>query len=216
MKAALAFVTMLLCVRPAFAADAYGAPRDSAVRGEVDPDAPRAEGDGAHGRFDGDLDLGLAAGGSLSLTSSDSGAAARVNALWYFSAGPYVSYGERLRGERESKRRVGLGLELRPLFLPRWSLDLERGPALLDLTLDSLAISIGAFAGAPRNGSFGDRRGVELGAGFGVPLLAEAPGPWLELRALYDLPNDGRNEALITLSFAYHFALLTPLLEPAR
>lgn len=213
MKAALAFAVALLSVRPAFAADAYGSSSSDTLRGEVDPDRSPARGDGAYGRFDGNLDLGVAAGASFSLTSPDSGAAARVNALWYSSAGPYLSYGERLSGERESQRRAGLGLELRPLFLPRWALDLERGPALLDLTLDSLALAIGAFVAAPREGDFGERRGVEIGAGVGVPLLAEAPGPWLELRALVDLPNDGPNEVLLTLSFAYHFALLTPLPE---
>ena len=213
MKAAVAFAVALLSVRPAFAADAYGASSSQSMRGEVDPDSARAEGDGAHGRFDGDLDLGVSAGGSFSLTSPDVGAAARVNALWYFSAGPYLSYGERLSGERESQRRAGLGLELRPLFLPRWALDLERGPALLDLTLDSLSLGLGAFVAAPRDGGFGERLGVEIGAGMGVPLLAEAPGPWLELRALVDLPNDGPSEVLLTLSLAYHFALLTPLPE---
>ncbi len=213
MKAALAFVACLLAARPAFSADAYGAPVTGAVRGEVDPDAGRADGDGAYGRFEGDLDLGLAAGANLSLTSEDVGAGARVNALWYSSAGPYLSYAERVRGGRESNRRAGFGLELRPLFLPRWALDLERGPAFVDLVIDSLSLGVGAFVATPREGAFGDRHGVELGAGMGVPLLAEAPGPWLELRALLDLPNDGRREALLMLSFAYHFALTTPLVR---
>jgi hypothetical protein len=207
----LAFAASLLVVGPAFAADLYGAPATETVRGEVDPDAAKAEGDGAYGRFDGDVDLGLSAGANLSLTSSDVGVGARVNALWYSSIGPYLSYAERVSGHSESNRRAGLGLELRPLFLPRWALDLERGPAFLDLTIDSLSLSVGAFVATPPEGGFGDRRGMEIGAGLGVPLLAEAPGPWLELRALLDLPNDGPREALLTLSFAYHFALLSPL-----
>jgi hypothetical protein len=211
MKEVLAFVVALLIARPAAAADAYGSRVSESVRGEVDADSARAEGDGAYGRFDGDVDLGLAAGANLSLTSKDVGVGARVNALWYFSAGPYLSYAERVSGDRESNRRGGLGFELRPLFLPRWALDLERGPAFFDLTLDSLSVSFGAFLATPREGGFGERRGMELGAGLGVPLLAEAPGPWLEVRALLDLPNDGPREALLTLSFAYHFALLSPL-----
>ena len=212
MKFVAALVACLLVARPSLAADTAPAPQR--LRGEIDPDAERGESDGVYGRFDGDLDLGLAAGANLSLTSKDVGAGARVNALWYFSAGPYLSYAERVSGGSESNRRAGFGLELRPLFLPRWALDLERGPAFLDLTLDSLSFAVGAFVATPAEGDFGERRGVELSAGLGVPLLAEAPGPWLEVRALLDLPNDGPREALITISLAYHFALLTPFVEP--
>jgi hypothetical protein len=210
MKAVFALVSVLLCARPALAADAFGARNASPMRGEVDADAARGEGDGAYGRFDGDLDLGVAAGANVALTSRGVGAGARVNALYYFTGGLYASYGQMLTGLRDPERRAGFGLELRPLFLPRWALDLERGPAFLDLTLDSLNLGVGGFAASPRDGAFGDRYGVEFSGGFGVPLFAEGPGAWLEARALIDLPNDGPHEALLMLSFAYHFAVLTP------
>jgi hypothetical protein len=210
MKPVFALVSALLCTRPALATDAFGGRDTSPMRGEVDADAARGEGDGAYGRFDGDLDVGLAAGANVALTSRGVGAGARLNALYYFTGGLYTSYGEMLTGSRESVRRAAFGFELRPLFLPRWALDLERGPAFLDLTLDSLNIAVGGFGASPREGAFGDRYGVEFSAGFGLPLFAAGPGPWLEARALIDLPNDGPREALLMLSFAYHFAVLTP------
>jgi hypothetical protein len=210
MKAAFALVSLFFCARPALAADAFGARDESPMRGEIDADAARGEGDGAYGRFDGDLDVGFAAGANVALTSRGVGAGARVNALYYFTGGLYTSYGEMLTGSRDPMRRAAFGLELRPLFLPRWALDLQRGPAFWDLTLDSLNLGVGGFAASPRGGAFGERRGVEFSAGFGVPLFAEGPGAWLEARALIDLPNDGPSEALLMLSFAYHFAVLTP------
>ena len=42
-----------------------------------------------------------------------------------------------------------VGIDLRPLFLMRWSKDNEQGPAWLDLTIDSLTLSVGAqYVGA--------------------------------------------------------------------
>jgi hypothetical protein len=72
------------------------------------------------------------------------------------------------------------GVEIRPLFLPRFALDLEgRGP-FVDLTLDSLSLGAGmCFASEGAN----DNAAFELSLGFGVPLLAKARGPWLEARA---------------------------------
>ncbi len=72
--------------------------------------------------------------------------------------------------------------ELRPLFLGRWSQAWESGPALLDLTLDSFLLGIGAFWDYDRL-TTELRRGSELITGIGVPLLAQSSGPWLRITA---------------------------------
>jgi hypothetical protein len=101
-------------------------------------------------------------------------------------------------------------VDLRPLFIPRWSTNRQIGRPLVDLTLDSISLGLGAFFGEPENQSFGDERGFELSLGFGVPLFARADGLWLELRGGLEWPNTGdlREKALAVLS--YHFYALSP------
>jgi hypothetical protein len=139
------------------------------------------------------------------------GALARVSAHWFFMAGAYVSYADGLGTELDPERRLGVGVDLRPLFLPRWTKDLEHGPAILDLALDSLSLGLGASFDELEGGSFGERRAFELSFGFGVPLAGRGPGPWLEARGALAWGNRGERSETVLLVGRYHFALGTSL-----
>jgi len=204
------FVLLALAEKPDFHASAFGVPSAAQVH-SVDPDANHHHGDGAYGRFDGDLDLGLGVGGTLALSEGDLGVLARGTARWFGTAGLYALYGETLSDDADIERRLGFGLDLTPLFLLRWVKGLETGPAVLDLALDSLSLGAGASFSAPRGRGFAGRKSFEGSLGFGVPLAGTAPGPWLEFRAALPLPHALRGEATAALLFSWHFAVTTPL-----
>lgn len=148
------------------------------------PPTPAA--DGVYGRFRGNTDLSLKLGGML----RDEGLAGSVGASvhYYSSLGLTGDYSESLVADSLHARSFSLGVDLRPLFLPRWLLGLERGPAWLDLALDSLALGFGAyFSDSELEG--GGTRGAWLSLGAGVPLIGDAAGPWLELRGLRRFPD---------------------------
>jgi hypothetical protein len=173
---------------------------------------PRSESDGVYGRFGGDTDISLKLGGML----RDSGLAGSVGAsMHYYSLiGITGDYSESLVADSLHARSAAVGMELRPLFLPRWALGLERGPAWLDLALDSAGFGFGAYftdAEAEGRGS----RGVWLSLGFGAPLLGAASGPWVEVRGLRRFPDPSpfetraHNAAFVYLSW-HHVLQLVP------
>jgi hypothetical protein len=206
------FLALTLFGTGAGAEPAFGKVSTSSVKNEVTASRVRGSGDGTYGRLDGDLDLGLGLGGLVDLEHGEPGFAARVSAHWFFMAGGTVTYADGLGTSLDPERRLGLGVDFRPLFLPRWTMDLQRGPAILDLTLDSLSLGLGASLDQPLGGAFGDRRAFEASLGFGVPLTGSAPGPWIEARGSLSWPNVGeRSETLLILG-TYHFAVGTPLL----
>ena len=167
--------------------------------------------DGVYGRFDAAFDLGLHGGAEL----RDDGAAgaALVSLHYLFMAGVYAAYTDALGGSSlESTRTASFGVDLRPAFLPRWSKAWEEGPSLVDLTVDAISVGVGVYFREPRDHAFGDRRGLEVSLGFGVPLGGHAEGPWVGARGLlrWDDPSRNSGEAahaagLVTL--AWHFGL---------
>jgi hypothetical protein len=167
--------------------------------------APLPGSDGVYGRFDGSWTLAAAAG--VELEGSAPRGTLRLSAHYLWTAGAYVRYGDAFGADVERAQRVvSLGLDLRPLFLPRFALDAERGPAILDLTLDSISLTGGAYFGQPRGGSIGDERGFETGVGAGVPLLGSALGPWLQARVERRFADRGPNAWLWTVSLAWNGA----------
>jgi hypothetical protein len=157
-------------------------------------------GDGVYGRLDGDLDLSLSAfAGARSDSSALVGGAAR--ALYLGTAGLYATVTD--EPSQDGGLRLGVGTTLRPLFLPRWSNDLERGPAWVDLALDSLAVDLGAVysvSAAPKN-----TWGVDLGLGFELPLIGRATGPFIGARGVMQWPIFGANPVVIgTLGLSWH------------
>jgi hypothetical protein len=147
---------------------------------------PPAARDGVYGRFRGNTDVSLKLGGMI----RDSGVAGSVGgSVHYYSLlGVTGDYSESLASDSLHARSLSAGMELRPLFLPRWALGLERGPAWLDLALDSAALGFGAYFTDAEDEGRGSR-GAWLSLGLGAPLLGDASGPWLELRALRRFPD---------------------------
>ena len=132
--------------------------------------------DGVYGRFDGDFDLSLSAGAAV--VERGPTAAFMGRALYLGTAGPYVAYADSF-GDREAvpPRSLSLGIGVRPLWVPRWGLDLERGPAILDLTIDATTFDLGVLWASDAGGHLG-KPGFEVALGTEVPLAGQAAGPW--------------------------------------
>jgi len=181
----------------------------SPVKGEPRPESASgsSDSDGVYGRFDGDLWLSLGAGAELSHGVRP---ALQAHALYYYSVGLSFGYANAFDGDAFITSNAWGNIELRPLFLVRWALDLQTQKALLDLTIDSLSLGVGYFVA--ERGAGGSQGGVELAAGFGVPLFAKASGLWLEARgflrpALTDASHGG------LLSISYYAPVLTPVVK---
>lgn len=173
--------------------------------------AARAQGvsaDGVYGRFDGDLDLGLALGAEFG-SAGHAAPALRASAHYFSIAGIYAS-GRIKTGEHSAPSLFGLGVDLRPLFVPRWAKGYEKGPGLLDLTLDSLSLSLGAFWAQRAAHAPEPNRGFDAQLGFGIPLLATAAGPWFELRGALRYPDGAGREEAVLLALSWHGFATTP------
>jgi hypothetical protein len=177
--------------------------------------------DGVYGRFDGDLDLSIAAGGSF--VRGGSGGAALVRALFLGTAGVYVAYNDAFGSATSAPpRSFALGVGVRPFFLPRWGLDLERGPAILDLSIDAITLDAGVLFASDAQGRLTERPGIELGIGTELPLFGEATGPWIGARAALrwrgsELSGSSDPEAglapAVFLTLAWHFVADTHLVD---
>lgn len=176
--------------------------------------------DGVYGRLDGSLTLAGSVGAELE--GGEPRGALRLSAHYLWTAGVYARYSDAFGGEQERPGHVAsFGVDLRPLFLPRFGLDSEQGPAWLDLTLDSLSLSAGAyFADRPRRepnqraGDFGAERGFETGLGFGLPLCRAAHGLWLDARAERRFADRGPDAWLFTLGLSFHTTTWTTAPDP--
>lgn len=180
------------------------------LRGEVSgPDTKLTDDDGVYGRFDGDLTLSFGLGAEL---GNGRRGAAIGRALYYHSAALVAEYADALSSDAELRRVLFLGAEVRPLFLPRWSMNLERNGALLDLTLDSLSLGAGAYLAETPDASFGQKVGFEGTLGFGVPLFARANGPWLEARGIWR-PSLAVAETTLLVVLSVYASLVTPVVD---
>ncbi len=142
--------------------------------------AQESPADGVYGRFRGDLSLAASAG--VELGSLPVSAQGELHAMYLSTAAIFLDLG----GPTYEKSTLEvLGIEVRPLFLPRWGYALERGPAWLDLVLDSLAFRVGArWEGA-------HTPALELGLHAELPLLGRQQGPFLALGGLRILSQQG-------------------------
>ncbi|MEO8901875.1 MAG: hypothetical protein ABI488_08415 [Polyangiaceae bacterium] len=206
-------LSLLLCA--AGASWVQGAAAESAPASAAARRADSAR-DGVYDRLDGDLDLGFGLGAELG-SAGRIAPALRASAHYFSIAGIYLN--GRIHADTAAPPSLfGLGVDLRPLFVPRWAKGYETGPSLLDLTLDSCSLSLGAFwmAEPPHAPSAQNGRGFEAGLGFGLPLFATAAGPWLEARGALRYPDAGAREEAVFVALAWHAFVLTPLSAPAR
>lgn len=139
-----------------------------------------AHADGAYGRLAGDVSLQGSVGPTFGHGPAGS---AMVSMLYLVSVGPYaqteLALGDSGRladrgGHR--LRSVSTGVELRPLFLPRFLKALETGHSFRDLLLDSVGLHLGArfYPGS-------DQRAFEVGGVADVPLGSTFSGAFLGL-----------------------------------
>jgi hypothetical protein len=137
--------------------------------------------DATHGRVDGDMAVSLGVGATLGARAPRATAELRLRYL--STAGAFVSYedGPLVASGAEPRRALATGFELRPLFIGRWMSGLESGHPYLDLTLDSLALELGAVFAQPEGVAFGSRPGLQAGLGLEVPLFPRATGLFVGL-----------------------------------
>ena len=178
--------------------------------------------DGVYGRLAGDLMLSAELGISETVgdeRSRGESLAARASLLYLITAGLFVQYNESFDIDSQPiTRSLTSGVELRPLFLGRWAEDTERGPALLDLWLDSLSLTLGLH-NLWRHGRHcnepGKRchsYGMELSLGMELPLLPQASAPFIGFRGAvrwsladaHGLEGKPPPMGLLTLSLGYH------------
>jgi hypothetical protein len=192
---------LLLYSRALLLAAALGVPRAAAAD------------DGAYGRLDGDLNLSIGAG--VAVAAGAPALAARTSAVYAEIAGIHLGYADAL-GQPAAlvDRSIAAGVTLKPLFWGRFANALENGPARIDLFIDSFVLEIGAFWAAPRGLDLVVDPGLEIAAGFGFPILADATGPFVELRAAMRyrredlagtaLADAGERGAMLTVTLAWH------------
>ncbi len=195
-----AFPLCLLCCPNARAGDGDAFGQQSRRPGEGPAVAHGPRGDGVYGRFDGDFAFSIGAG--VELDFAGSGVAPRPlilgSARFYQTAGIYAGLSQAVLDSDRLERVFSTGVLLEPLFLLRWSKNQQTGVAVADLAIDSLSIALGAYFSEPRGARLADASGLELGLGFGLPLLGKAPGPWLRTRGQMRL---GQSEPAALLHF---------------
>ena len=157
--------------------------------------------DGVYGRFDGDITGSLQAAIGVGLDSGDGFFRASAGLQFLSTLGIYLSAispsfrseDQALTTQRDADRSsksgrspwlISTGIELRPLFLPRWALNLEQGPAWLDLTLDSLAFFGGVVVPLSEEST-----SSEFGVALGTPISGHfkrpaSEGLWLDFTLL--------------------------------
>ena len=159
----------------------WGRRTTSRLPTEVSADAASSEGDGVYGRFDGLFDVGLDLGAAFDSSATSGAALASVH--YMYTAGIYVGYADAFGGDAAARARtISLGVDMRPAFIPRWSNNLQLGGSLADLVIDSISLGVGAYFAQPQGASFGDRQGLEVSLGLGIPLMGQVDGPWLGAR----------------------------------
>jgi hypothetical protein len=185
--------------------------------------APSPGSDGVYGRLDGSV--AISAGLGAELEGQQPRGQLRLAAHYWWTAGIYARYSDAFgTAERHAGRVVSFGVDVRPLFLPRFALDSEQGPALWDLTLDSLSLSAGAYLASPPprpreleplpRQHFGDERGFETGLGLAAPLFGSARGLWLDARAERRFADRGPSAWLFTLGLSFHLFTRTATPDP--
>lgn len=144
--------------------------------------------DGAYGRLAGDVSVQGAAGAVL---GQGRAAGISASALYLVTAGPYASAELALSDDARwahlgngRLRSFSTGLELRPLFLPRFLKAAETGRAFWDLLLDSAGFRLGA-----RFHPGSSSRSLELGGALDVPLGSTFSGGYVGLSITKTVPS---------------------------
>lgn len=180
---------------PAWSFDAFDRDRDANAS-----ERATSKTDGVYGRFDGELTLQPFIGGAY--TYAGALTELGLSAYYYQTVGLQVKYadGRLVPFSGSAPFSVStVSLALRPLFLLRWSKNWEQGPSILDLTIDSVTLKVGGFWAENLNTEV-NKRGLETELSFGVPLLAEAHGPWLSFALAHRIPKATHDNHSVDIS----------------
>lgn len=132
--------------------------------------------DGAYGRIDGDaalqVDIGAGADGKKTATVT------RITVRYLQTAGLYTTWLMHPGSDPTHRWSGSVGVELRPLFLPRFLKNMETGPPTLDLALDSLSLRMGPVM-ASRGPFAHGTPGFEFDIGAGIPIGGRVDGLWI-------------------------------------
>ena len=182
--------------------------------------------DGAYGRFEGDAMAAIEVGGSYAVAPPSArgpGRVARTGLFYVQTVGLTFQYEDRLGSAEAVERGVVGAVEVRPLFIGRFTQNLERGPAFLDLFVDSFGLGFGPWVNWERPPACPEaclRHGVELSLGFELPFLPQASTPYLALRgglrwALSELEASSAPPltGALTLTLGYHHVLDVRLVD---
>ena len=131
--------------------------------------------DGAYGRLDGDASFQIDVGAGR--RDAHNGMHAGLTLRYLQTAGVYSSAIVFFGNHKPNRWITTVGVEVRPLFLPRFLQNLQIGTPTLDLMIDSLALRMGAVTA--QSGSLSRRPGLEALIGFSIPLMANASGLWI-------------------------------------
>lgn len=139
-------------------------------------------GDGSYGRLKGDTTFVVGASGGVVAHDGRPLVGGDLRLRYLDAAGAVFSYEEAVAVPSSgSLRRAFLaGVELRPLFPVRFLKAYQTGGSFFDLTLDSLALEVGAWIPV-RGGTAVRRGGFYTGIAVELPLFARASGLWLRL-----------------------------------
>jgi hypothetical protein len=152
------------------------------ARVRADLPARLADPDTADGRFEGDL--GLVVGAGATTRGEHPLGVLDIRARYLDTAGVYLTYEEGFGANAGPyDRLLGVGIEMRPLFLARWVTGKDLGLTWPDLVIDSLGLELGTFFDQPLGGPFTSRPGFQASVALELPLLARVTGPWIGLRA---------------------------------
>ena len=154
-----------------------------ALAGAMSLGAPAEAQDGSYGRLEGDGSFAVEAGTSATFgpeAQSGESLALRAAVFYVHTVGLVAFYDESFELASQPTRRSFAGsIEVRPLFLGRFARNLEQGPAWVDLTVDSLALSMGMWGAFPQPRFCPPRDcptdyGMQAGLGLDLPLWADA------------------------------------------
>lgn len=135
-----------------------------------------ASADGSFGRIEGDAAVQFDLGGGAD--DGHGAISAGMTARYLQTAGLYTMWLVHPNDERHPRWSAAVGIELRPLFLPRFLQNWQGSSATWNLLLDSIGLRFAAVTasdGPLRHGG----PGFDAGLGLSLPLSADSNGPLL-------------------------------------
>ena len=145
-----------------------------------------ASADGAWGRIHGDVSIQGDIG--IGMDNRKTALAANLATRYLQTAGLYTTWMVPLQHNTTYHYTVSFGLELRPLFLPRFLTNRQSTSPRLSMTIDSLALRMGVVTAD--NNPYRATPGFETGFSIGIPLLQNVSGPWINASSTWRWPHD--------------------------